>query len=79
MVAIYETYFDYLRASGLSPLTCQPSHVERPERLEDVKVHDLYQHYPNMFIDVAREQRMLRDYDIIIFSIRFTGIPARLF
>jgi len=36
--------------------------------LEDVKVHDLYQHYPNMFIDVAREQRMLRDYDIIIFQ-----------
>ena len=36
--------------------------------LEDVKVHDLYQNYPNMFIDVAREQRMLRDYDIIIFQ-----------
>lgn len=36
--------------------------------LEDVKVHDLYQHYPNMFIDVAREQRMLRDYDIIVFQ-----------
>ena len=36
--------------------------------LEAVKVHDLCQHYPNMFIDVAREQRMLREYDIIIFQ-----------
>lgn len=36
--------------------------------LEHVKVHDLCQVYPDMFIDVAREQRLLQDFDIIVFQ-----------
>lgn len=36
--------------------------------LENVKVHDLCQIYPDMFIDVAREQRLLQDFDIIVFQ-----------
>lgn len=37
-------------------------------KMEGVTIHDLYQCYPNMFIDVAREQQLLLDHDIIIFQ-----------
>ncbi|MGL5408516.1 MAG: NAD(P)H-dependent oxidoreductase, partial [Shewanella sp.] len=36
--------------------------------LEEVYVHDLYQHYPDMFIDVKQEQALLEGYDIIVFQ-----------
>ena len=38
------------------------------EGLEGVTVHDLYQHYPDMFIDVKREQALLCEHDIIVFQ-----------
>lgn len=37
-------------------------------KMEGVTFHDLYQHYPSMFIDVAREQQLLIEHDIIIFQ-----------
>jgi glutathione-regulated potassium-efflux system ancillary protein KefG len=37
-------------------------------KMEGVTIHDLYQHYPNMFIDVAQEQQLLLEHDIIIFQ-----------
>lgn len=37
-------------------------------KMEGVTIHDLYQNYPNMFIDVAREQQLLLEHDIIIFQ-----------
>lgn len=48
--------------------------------LENVQVHDLCQIYPDMFIDVAREQRLLQDFDIIIFQhpIYWYSCPAIL-
>lgn len=49
------------------------SHVQR--RLADavrdvagVTVHDLYEAYPDLDIDVGREQALLRDHDVIVFQ-----------
>ena len=36
------------------------------EGLEGVKVNDLYQNYPDFDIDVAREQRLLTDHDVVV-------------
>ncbi|MGL4206450.1 MAG: NAD(P)H-dependent oxidoreductase [Aeromonadaceae bacterium] len=36
--------------------------------MEGVTINDLYQVYPNMFIDVAREQQLLLEHDIIVFQ-----------
>ena len=36
--------------------------------LEGVTIHDLYQHYPDLFIDVKREQALLGEHDIIVFQ-----------
>ncbi|MFC3913370.1 NAD(P)H-dependent oxidoreductase [Pseudaeromonas sharmana] len=37
-------------------------------KVEGIHVHDLYQRYPNMFIDVAYEQQLLQEHDIIVFQ-----------
>ena len=34
--------------------------------LEGVEVNDLYQHYPDFDIDVAREQRLLLDHEVVV-------------
>lgn len=36
--------------------------------LEQVTVHDLYATYPDFFIDIEREQQLLRAHDIIVFQ-----------
>ena len=36
--------------------------------LEGITLHDLYHHYPDMFIDVKREQALLSEHDIIVFQ-----------
>ncbi|MGS2805902.1 NAD(P)H-dependent oxidoreductase [Nocardia sp. MW-W600-9] len=36
------------------------------EDLGNVTVHDLYQTYPDLDIDVAREQQLLRDHDTVV-------------
>ncbi|MGL5039270.1 MAG: NAD(P)H-dependent oxidoreductase [Aeromonas sp.] len=36
--------------------------------VEGITVHDLYQHYPDMFIDVKQEQARLSEHDIIVFQ-----------
>ncbi len=36
------------------------------EGLEGVEVNDLYQNYPDFDIDVAREQRLLLDHDVVV-------------
>jgi glutathione-regulated potassium-efflux system ancillary protein KefG len=38
------------------------------QRLENVTGNDLYEAYPDFYIDVAREQQLLRDHDIIVFQ-----------
>jgi glutathione-regulated potassium-efflux system ancillary protein KefG len=34
--------------------------------LPGVKLHDLYEEYPDLFIDVDREQRLLTEHDVIV-------------
>ena len=36
------------------------------EGLEDITVHDLYARYPDFLIDVAHEQRLCLDHDVLI-------------
>jgi glutathione-regulated potassium-efflux system ancillary protein KefG len=33
-----------------------------------VTVHDLYETYPSLYIDVKREQRLLLDHDVVVFQ-----------
>ena len=42
--------------------------VEAARNLDGVVVNDLYQEYPDFDIDVAREQRLLLDHDLVIFQ-----------
>lgn len=42
--------------------------VDAIRGLDDVTIHDLYEAYPNFHIDVAREQQLLVDHDIIVFQ-----------
>lgn len=38
------------------------------QQLSNVTVHDLYAHYPDFFIDIPREQELLRQHDVIVFQ-----------
>lgn len=38
------------------------------QNLKNITVHDLYECYPNFMIDVAFEQRLLNEHDVIIFQ-----------
>jgi glutathione-regulated potassium-efflux system ancillary protein KefG len=42
--------------------------IQALRKVEGLRVHDLYQQYPNMFIDVPYEQRLLLEHDIIVFQ-----------
>ncbi len=42
--------------------------LEAVRDLEGVTVHDLYETYPTMAIDVAREQALLLEHDVIVFQ-----------
>lgn len=46
--------------------------------LEHVTVHDLYEEYPQFDIDVLREQKLLREHDIIVwhYPLYLYGPPA---
>ncbi len=41
-----------------------------------VTVHDLYEAYPSLYIDVKREQRLLVDHDVIVFQHPFYWYSA---
>ena len=36
--------------------------------IDGVTVHDLYEAYPDLMIDVRREQALLRDHDVVVFQ-----------
>ncbi len=42
--------------------------VEAIRELEGVRVHDLYEEYPTLAIDVQREQALLVEHDVIVFQ-----------
>lgn len=41
--------------------------IKKIESLDHVTVHDLYAHYPDFFIDVSAEQKLLAEHDVIVF------------
>ena len=41
--------------------------VSGVDKIEGITFHDLYQQYPEFDIDVAREQKLLMEHDIIVF------------
>ena len=42
--------------------------IEALEGAENIRVHDLYEIYPDFHIDVEGEQALLRDHDLIVFQ-----------
>ncbi|NAZ69082.1 glutathione-regulated potassium-efflux system ancillary protein KefG [Vibrio toranzoniae] len=42
--------------------------IKKVESLGHVKVHDLYAIYPDFFIDVPYERKLLLEYDVIVFQ-----------
>ncbi|MEM9051412.1 MAG: NAD(P)H-dependent oxidoreductase [Bacteroidota bacterium] len=42
--------------------------VEGLSDIEGVTFHDLYQEYPEFYIDVEREQQLMEEHDVIIFQ-----------
>ena len=42
--------------------------VEAIQDLEGVRVHDLYEEYPTLAIDVQREQALLLEHDVLVFQ-----------
>jgi glutathione-regulated potassium-efflux system ancillary protein KefG len=42
--------------------------VETLRGLEGVRVHDLYEAYPTLAIDVRREQQLLLEHDVVVFQ-----------
>lgn len=48
--------------------------------LEGVLVHDLYETYPDFFIDVPREQALLEQAELVVFlhPLRWYGMPSLL-
>tara|TARA_Y100000296_G_scaffold42247_1_gene48665 strand:+ start:220 stop:765 length:546 start_codon:yes stop_codon:yes gene_type:complete len=54
--------------------------LDRIADLEQVTVHDLYQCYPDFFIDVEAEQQRLREHDLIVIQhpVYWYNMPALL-
>lgn len=50
--------------------------IEAVSDLDDVTIHDLYAAYPDMYIDVAHEQKLLTEHDVIIFQYPFYWYSA---
>jgi glutathione-regulated potassium-efflux system ancillary protein KefG len=42
--------------------------VDSIRDIEGVRVHDLYEEYPTLTIDVAREQQLLLEHDVFVFQ-----------
>lgn len=42
--------------------------ISSVESLSGVTINDLYESYPNFYVDVAREQELLLEHDVIIFQ-----------
>ncbi|WP_034348906.1 NAD(P)H-dependent oxidoreductase [Noviherbaspirillum massiliense] len=54
--------------------------AEAAQSLDNVQVHDLYETYPDFYIDVLREQALLEQADMIVFQhpALWYGTPALL-
>lgn len=47
-------------------------------RLPEVLIHDLYEHYPDFHIDIAREQALLSQSELVVLQhpVHWYGMPA---
>lgn len=54
--------------------------IKQIENIENVTFHDLYEEYPDFYIDIKKEQKLLTGNDIIIFHhpLYWYSIPALL-
>lgn len=54
--------------------------LEHVKDLPNVRVHDLYQTYPDFYIDVAREQALLAESDLIVLQhpVQWYSMPGLL-
>lgn len=54
--------------------------IPRAASLSDVRLHDLYESYPDFQVDVKREQSLLLDHDVVIVQHPFYwyGVPPLL-
>lgn len=54
--------------------------LEAIRDVDGVTIHDLYEAYPTLWIDVAREQKLLVEHDVIVFQHPFYwySVPALL-
>jgi glutathione-regulated potassium-efflux system ancillary protein KefG len=54
--------------------------LDEIREVEGITIHDLYEAYPDFWIDVAREQQLLLDHDVIVFQHPFYwySVPALL-
>ena len=54
--------------------------INKIASIENVTFHDLYEEYPDFYIDIKREQKLLTENDIIIFHhpLYWYSIPALL-
>ncbi len=50
--------------------------INAVKNISGVTVHDLYEEYPDFFIDVKREQKLLMDHDVIIWQHPFYWYSA---
>lgn len=50
--------------------------IERVEGVAGVTIHNLYEHYPDFYIDVAREQQLLLQSDVVVFQHPFYWYSA---
>jgi glutathione-regulated potassium-efflux system ancillary protein KefF len=53
---------------------------EAAQTLSNVQVHDLYDNYPDFYIDVNREQELVASCDLLVFQhpIQWYGMPSLL-
>ncbi|PIJ51245.1 glutathione-regulated potassium-efflux system ancillary protein KefG [Erwinia sp. OLTSP20] len=42
--------------------------LQSAKQQDNVTVHDLYAHYPDFFIDIHKEQQLLREHQVIVFQ-----------
>ncbi len=50
--------------------------VEAVRELEGVTFHDLYEAYPDLMVDVPREQKLLESHDVVVFQHPFYWYSA---
>ena len=50
--------------------------IQPLQNLKDITFHDLYEAYPDFYIDIEREQTLLRSHDIIVFMHPFFWYSA---